>query len=125
MTFLRAKPTGLNISSSFLTAEIGALMRAGFLISSAQGLNPANGFDRSDTSSSNTLTSISSIAKAASGSLAAVGGREGIRSSSQLEKPSVQNISGTSGEELELRLSLPGTGAYLKVRLFYLLSDPI
>ena len=113
--------------SPFSAAEITALMRAGFLTSSIQGLNSANVFVGPDPGSAGTLTSISSISKAASGSMAAIGGvgaiygaggRGGIRrSSSQLEE-SEQKTSETSGEGVELRLSLPSTGAYLKVRLF-------
>ena len=119
----------LSISPShFSSAEITALMRAGFLTSSVQGLNSSNVFVGPDSGSSGTLTSISSVSKAASGSMAAIGGegaiygaggRGGIRrSSSQLEKSSEQESSETFGEGVELRLSLPGTGAYLKVWLF-------
>ena len=125
----------LSISPShFSSAEITALMRAGFLTSSVQGLNSSNIFVGPDSGSSGTLISISSISKAASGSMAAIGGegaiygaggRGGIRrSSSQLEKSSKQDSSETFGEGVELRLSLPGTGAYLKVWLFSVLCCP-
>ena len=130
---LRAKPMALNISSSpFSTAEITALMRAGFLTSSVEGLNSANVFADPQSGSNGTLISISSISKAASGSLAAVGGegavycaggRGGIRhSSSQLEKSSKQTSSESMVEGVELNVSLPGTGTYLKVRHLFVLS---
>lgn len=103
-------------------------MCAGFLTSSVQGLNSANVYNGPDARSSAKLTSISSISKAASGSIAAIGGegaiygaggRGGIRrSSSYTEKSSEQNSLEAFDEGVELRLSLPGTGAYLKVRLF-------
>ena len=126
----------LSISPShFSAAEITALMRAGFLTSSVQGLNSANVFAGPESGASGTLTSISSISKAASGSMAAIGGegaiygaggRGGIRrSSSQLEKTSEQGSFEMFGEGVELKLSLPGIGAYLKVQLFHVLCCPV
>ena len=109
-------------------------MRAGFLTSTVQGLNSRNSFTGTDSGSSGSLTSIPTISKAASGSMAAVGGegaiycaggRGGIRrSSSQMVKSSEQESSVTIGEGVELRLSLPGTGAYLKVAPFSMLYYP-
>lgn len=108
-------------------------MRAGFLTSSVQGLNSANVFADPNFGSCGTLISISTISQAASGSMAAVGGegaiygaggRGGIRrSSSQFEKSSEHQSLETFGEGVELRLSLPGTGAYLKVRLISVQSS--
>ena len=132
---LRAKLTALSISSSsFSAAEITALMGAGFLTSSALDLKSANLFDAPQIVSSRTLTSISSISKAASGSLAAVGGegaiydaggRGGIRrSGSQMENPSKQNSSEPVADGVQLNFSLPGTGTYLKVRHLSILSFP-
>ncbi|KAF6227350.1 hypothetical protein HO133_008794 [Letharia lupina] len=123
---LRTKPMALKIPpSTFSSAEITALMRAGFLTSSVQGLNSTNVFAGPDSGPPGNLTSISTIAKAASGSMAAIGGegaiygaggRGGIRrSSSQLERSSEQQSSEPFGEGVELRLSLPGTGALLKL----------
>ena len=130
---LRAKPMALSISSSsFSAAEISALMGAGFLTSSVQGLNSANVYDGLQSVSSRTSTSISSVSKAASGSLAAVGGegaiygaggRGGIRrSGSQMENPSEQISSEPMADGVQLKLSLPGTGTYLKVRHLSTLS---
>ena len=109
-------------------------MRAGFLTSSVQGLNSANVFAGPESGSSGTLTSISSISKGASGSLAAIGGegaiygaggRGGIRrSSSQMDVPSAQKMSESCEDGAELRFSLPNTGSYLKVRYLYMLSSP-
>ena len=132
---LRSKLTALTISSrSFLTEEITALMRAGFLTSSVQGLNSSNVFAGPQSGSSGTLTSISSISKAASGSLAAIGGegaiygaggRGGIRrSSSEMDVSSEQKLSELI-EGAELRFSLPNTGAFLKVRYLHILSSAI
>ena len=131
---LRVKAMALSISSSsFSAAEITALMRAGFLTSSVQGLNSANVFVDPHSGSSGTLTSISSISKAASGSLAAIGGEGAIygaggrgalrRRSSQLENSSEQQSSEIFAEGIELKLSLPGTGTYLKVRNFFAVCE--
>ena len=109
-------------------------MRAGFLTSSIQGLNSTNVFAGPDSGLSGSSISIPNISKAASGTMAAIGGEDAIydaggrsgirRSSSQLEKLSEQTSSGTFGEGLELKFSLPGTGAYLKVRLFSVKHRP-
>ena len=119
-------------SSSFSAAEVLALMGAGFLTSSVQGLTSANVFDGPQSMSSRTLTSISSVSKAASGSLAAVGGegaiygaggRGGIRrSGSQMGNLSEQTSSEPMADAVQLKLSLPGTGTYLKVRHLSILS---
>ena len=119
----------LSISPSlFSAAETTALMGAGFLTSSIQGLSSVGSFSNPDTRSPGTLTSISSISKAASGSMAAIGGKGAIngaggragirRSSSQLEKTSRQESLEKFGEGVELRFTLPGTGIHLKVRYF-------
>ena len=109
-------------------------MRAGFLTSSVQGLNTANNFAGPDSGLFGSFTSISNISKAASGSMSAIGGEDAIhdaggrsgirRSSSQLETSSEQTSFGTFSEGLELRFSLPGTGAYLKVWLASVLYRP-
>lgn len=118
----------LSISPNHFSAlETAALMRAGFLTSSVQGLSSANVFAGPCAGLSGSLISISNISKAGSGTMAAIGGEDAIydaggrsgirRSSSQLEKSSEQISLGNFGEGLELKLSLPSTGAYLKVRL--------
>ena len=132
---LRTQPMALSISSSsFSAAEISALMGAGFLTSIVQSLNSVNVFDGLQSVSSRTLTSISSVSKAASGSLAAVGGegaiygaggRGGIRrSGSQMENLSEQISSEPMADGVQLNLSLPGTGTYLKVRHLSILFFP-
>lgn len=119
--------------NSFSAVETTALMRAGFLTSSVQGLNSTNVFAGPDSGLSGSLISISNISKAASGTMAAIGGEDAIddaggrsgirRSNSQLEKSEQASI-GTFRQGLELKLSLPGTGAYLKVRLLPVLYRP-
>lgn len=123
---LRTKPTSSSLpSSSFTAHEVTALMRAGFVTSSSNFNYSASAFSRPDAASSEAVTSISSISKAASGSLAAVGGegaiygaggRGGIRrSSSQFEKLSESESQPSFRDQEELQLSTPGTGPYLRL----------
>lgn len=120
---VRSKPMTQSISTrNFSPAELIALMRAGFLTSSVQVMNSANMFK---TASQGTMTSISSIARAASGSVAAVGGEDAIysaggrggirRSSSQSTNPTEQDSQQAFSEGEEFNVSLPGTGPYLKL----------
>lgn len=112
-------------SGSYCVSEIQALMRAGFLTSTTVPQHSASAISRLETVSTGTMTSISSISKAASGSVAAVGG-EGViysaggrggmrRSSSQFEKQSQQEAQRPTCVGEELQLSLPGTGPYLRL----------
>ena len=106
-------------STKFSQEEVTALMRAGLLTTSSRGFNSASVFASPDASVNRTNTFISSISRAASGSVAAVGGddavhsaggRAGIRStSSQFDR------GGDLFNGQELKLSLPGTGAYLRL----------
>ena len=110
---------------AFSRPEVTALMRGGFLTSSAQHKNSAIIFSRPDSTHEGTVTSISNISRAASGSVAAVGGedavygaggRGGIRySRSQFVDQVEQETHDAFGEGEQLKLSLPGTGPYLKL----------
>ena len=90
-------------------------MQAGFLTASATSTSP-------DSTILTTATSLSNVLRAPSGSTAAVGGedaifraggRGGIRNGSlQSEQESGRGLQESFGE---LRLSLPGTGALLKL----------
>lgn len=123
---LRANPIAVGISrSSFTPSETRALMHSGFLTSITRDLHSTEAFSRPGAASSRTATSISSISRAASGSVAAVGGEDAIagaggrggirRSSSQLEKQPEQEWLEPFLQGEELKLSLPGTGPYLKL----------
>ena len=103
-----------------------ALMSAGFLTSSSQSMNSANIYAKPNASISGTMTSLASISKAASGSMAAVGGQGAIhqaggsgkgiglrRSSSQLEPEPQKEASRVLPSTGEFQLALPGTGPYL------------
>lgn len=119
----------LKISERLLTdPEYIALMRAGFLTSASPSLNSANVFLRPNSASSGTTTSLHSISRAASGSMAAVGGDGAIhgagntgkggmirRTNSQINTSLEQETSifGQNGQEFYL--ALPNTGSYLKL----------
>ena len=95
-------------------------MRAGFLTSPSHLSNSGTVCLDAARTSARTVTSISSISQAASGSLAAVGGGDAIydaggrgglrRSSSQFLGTSQPDSEQSFSEDEDLALSLPGTG---------------
>ena len=121
---IRSRPTAQVVPlSDFSGPEITTLMRAGFLTSSTPHTNAANFCNFPDSASRGTATSILSVSRAASGSIAAVGGEDAIhgaggrggmrRSSSQFQ--SAEDSEDAICEGQSLRVSLPGTGPYLKL----------
>ncbi|KAL9098040.1 MAG: hypothetical protein Q9163_006218 [Psora crenata] len=114
-----SRPQSIN-SSLYTDAQITVLMRTGFLTSTSGANNSTDLFSGQGPASAGTVTSISTISRAASGSVAAVGGegamqdvggRGGIgRSSSQYEKMP-QYLT----DAAKFQLSLPGTGPYLRL----------
>ena len=125
---LKSNPLFSTIPSNVLTAlEATALMRAGFLTSSSPSLNSASAFNRLDSATAGTMTSLSSISKAASGSLAAVGGEGAVHGaggggSGGLRRGSSQSsLQPEEGHQQslkyggELQFSLPSTGPFLRL----------
>jgi len=124
---LRSNPTVHILPRAlFQSLEATALMRAGFLTSSSQLGSSQNIFFSSDAAAMGTLTSISSISRAASGSLAAVGGESAFheagggggtlrRGSSQIEDQSDREYQQLVQKGGDLCLSLPTTGPYLRL----------
>ena len=121
---IRSRPTAQTFSlGGFSGQDITRLMRAGFLTSSTPHTTSASFSNLPDSASRGTATSISSVSRAASGSMAAVGGEDAIygaggrggmrRSSSQFQ--SEQDGKDAICEGQSLRVSLPGTGPYLKL----------
>ena len=118
---LQDNPLLLNLpSNSFTASEAAALKQAGFLTSSSQGLQPSTPFTHA--TSPGTLTSLLSVSRAPSGSLAAVGGESAIhdaggsgtasgirRSSSHLSTENLHSSNRT------FQISLPNTGPYLRL----------
>ncbi|KAI4255446.1 MAG: hypothetical protein L6R42_006737 [Xanthoria sp. 1 TBL-2021] len=116
LQYLRSQPLSQNISpASFDPSEISILKSAGFLTSLISQSNPSTHSRIPSTPS----TSLSAISRAASGSLAAIGGSAAVvdaggtlglrRSSSQYESPS------PADRASDLQLALPNTGPYLRL----------
>ena len=103
-------------------------MRAGFLSAPSQSLNSANVFVRpGDDAASGTMTSIASISRAASGSLAAIGGHGAVHGAGggganglRVNRPQPVSLvggnqQGSYTKRQELQLALPSTGSFLKL----------
>lgn len=99
-------------------------MRAGYLSVPSQSLNSANVFMKPRNGSSGTLTSIASISKAASGSLAAIGGHGAVHDAGgggfgglRTSKPyvSAEREQAALSTARDLQLALPSTGSFLKL----------
>ncbi|PQE20770.1 serine-threonine kinase 19 protein [Rutstroemia sp. NJR-2017a BBW] len=110
LKLLRDHPTALKFPRSQLSEESAkAFVYAGFLTLSASHYTTTDHFSRPGDGSKGTLTSLNSISRAASGSLAAVGGEGAL------------HAAGGSGGGARLAghgdfsLSLPGTGQFLKL----------
>ena len=108
---LHANPAALKISRTKLSGEESKeLMHAGFLTAATGSWTTSDVFSRPGDGSRGTMTSIDSISRAASGSMAAVGG-EGA----------VHNSGGSGGGARPLpstgdfSLALPSTGPFLKL----------
>lgn len=126
---LKSSPMALRISGSFFKdSECILLMRAGFLTAISPSLNSPNVFLRPNSAFSGRTTSLHNISRAASGSVAAVGGDGAIhgagntgrggmirRTSSQIEPSLEQETSYLGQDEQEFHLALPNTGPYLKL----------
>ena len=108
-------------------SECIALMRTGLLTFASPALNSANIFKSPNVPSSGTMTSLFNISRAASGSVAAVGGdgavhgagntgKDGvIRSSLRTESPLDRETSHVAESRQEFYLALPNAGLYLKL----------
>jgi hypothetical protein len=111
IALLHGNPTALKISRPKLSAEESKdLMHAGFLTAATGSWTTTDVFSRPGDGLRGTLTSLKSISKAASGSMAAVGG-EGA----------VHNSGGSGGGARpnqgmgDFSLALPSTGSFLKL----------
>jgi hypothetical protein len=103
--------------NGFTAEEVGMLMRAGFLtLTASMDAGLTDGFSSSKDGGIGTATSIQSVSRAASGSLAAVGGASAVHSAGGGAGTGSRTIGSSSllrGSDLQL--SLPNTGAYLKL----------
>lgn len=110
ITLLHEHPTALKLPRSQLSEdEAKMLMHAGFLTSSTSSWTATDVFSRPGDGSRGTMTSLNSISKAASGSMAAVGGEGAVHaaggSGGGAKLPSTGDYS----------LALPTTGPFLKL----------
>lgn len=110
LRILRERPTAMKISRSEIAAEDAkALIHTGFLTSSTPTWTSTEVFSTPGEGSRGTMTSLNSISRAASGTLAAVGGEGAV------------HAAGGSGGGIgppgsgEFSLAIPGTGAYLRL----------
>ena len=122
---MQARPMALHIPFEVFTpTERMALMRGGFVTSLSQMQSTATAFLDSGVADSTTITSITSISRAPSGSIAAVGGEGAVhgagghggvrRNDAQIDRQSDCGFQDANIAE-ELQLSLPGMGPYLKL----------
>lgn len=110
LTLLHATPTALKIPRSQLSeGDAKALFQAGFLTSATPTWTPTDIYSRPGDGMKGTLTSVAAISKAASGSLAAVGGENAIHAAG-----GSYGGAATPGPE-SYTLSLPTTGSFLKL----------
>ncbi|KAL8661833.1 MAG: hypothetical protein Q9202_005259 [Teloschistes flavicans] len=111
MTYLRTHPHSSPISAIlFPIADLHSLKRTGFLTLATQPLKSTPPFNITPTP----FTSISTISRAASGSLAAVGGSGAVieaGGSLGLRRESSDSSTPTT----DLQLSLPNTGPFLRL----------
>jgi len=108
---LRENPTAVKFERGrFGDEEAKALMRAGFLTSATASWTTADAFSRPGEGSRGTMTSINSISKAASGSMAAVGGEGAIHAAGG-SGGGAKSLSGAG----DFSLAIPATGPFLKL----------
>lgn len=114
MRVLRERPTAMKISRAELSAEEAkALLHAGFITSSTPSWTSTEVFSTPGEGSRGTMTSLNSISRAASGSLAAVGGEGAVHAAGG--SGGGGSLGAARNPTGEFSLAIPGTGAYLKL----------
>jgi len=111
IAYLRENTNVLKVSrGQFVPPDTKALIHAGFLTTSTPSWTTTEVFSKPGDGMRGTLTSIQSISRAASGSMAAVGG-EGALHAAGGTGGGARSIIGTG----DLSLSIPMTGQFLKL----------
>jgi hypothetical protein len=106
---LQKTPTTLNIPVPWIPmADAKALIHAGFLTSATQRWTSADVFSRPVDGSRGTATSLHAISRAASGSLAAVGGEGALHAAGG-------SGGGAQPQVGSFALAIPSTGLFLKL----------
>ncbi|KAL5320762.1 hypothetical protein ACEPPN_011572 [Leptodophora sp. 'Broadleaf-Isolate-01'] len=110
LELLHEFPTAMKVSRSQLSEkDAKALMLAGFLTTATPGWTSSDVYSRPGDGMRGTMTSLNSISKAASGSLAAVGGEGAVHAAGG-------SGGGVKGPGFgEYSLALPTTGTFLKL----------
>lgn len=107
---LRANPTALKLPrSQFSEDESKSLMQAGFINSLTPTWTSTDVFSRPSDGSRGTMTSINSISRAASGSLAAVGGEGAVHANGGSGGRARNDLAGNYS------LAIPNMGSFLKL----------
>ncbi|CAG8951167.1 hypothetical protein HYFRA_00007913 [Hymenoscyphus fraxineus] len=106
---LRGNTTSLKLPPGFAANEVKELMKAGFITFSNPNWTVTDAVSRPGHGSRGTLTSIDSISRAASGSMAAVGGEGAVHAAGG------SGGGAKSSNTQEYDLALPGTGPFLKL----------
>ncbi|CZT47379.1 hypothetical protein WAI453_012319 [Rhynchosporium graminicola] len=103
-------PTAMKVSRSQLSVEEAkSLMMTGFLTTATPGWTSSDVYSRPGDGMRGTMTSLNSISKAASGSLAAVGGENAVHSAGGTG-------GGVKGPGFgDYSIAVPATGPYLKL----------
>lgn len=110
MNLLKEHPTAQKLPGSLLSEdEAKALIHAGFLTFATANHGPTEVFSQPGDGSRGTMTSLSSISKAASGSLAAVGGEGAVHAAGG----SGGRVKALTGRVYQI--AIPGTGPFLKM----------
>lgn len=108
---LRESPTAVKFGRGrFGEDDAKALMRAGFITSASASWTTTDAFSRPGEGSRGTMTSINSISKAASGSMAAVGGAGAVHLAGGTGG-GAKSVSGVG----DFSLAIPTTGPFLKL----------
>ena len=107
---LRENPTALGIQKGWICAgDAKALMHAGFLTAATPSWGATEVFSTPGEASRGTATSLNSISRAASGTLAAVGGQGAVHAAGG-SGGGARNIG-----SVDFTLSIPGAGSFLKL----------
>ncbi|TVY32387.1 hypothetical protein LSUB1_G008423 [Lachnellula subtilissima] len=108
---LKENPTAVKFERGMFAGEDAkALMRAGFLTSATASWTTTDAFSRPAEGSRGTMTSINSISRAASGSMAAVGGDGAVHAAGG-SGGGAKSFSGV----VDFSMAIPTTGPFLKL----------
>lgn len=104
------------LQNSLSDEDINVLVQAGFVISASTfGASKSTVLSGPDKSLAGTATSIHNIARAASGSLEAIGGQGALQNAGGGGFAGLKAPANSDTKAANLKLSMPNTGSYLKL----------